>query len=87
MPHAALVVTADPVLDVSGARRLLEHVRDGASLVTIDLGQVERLDTAGLQALLAIARDRTARFVNAPEPIRRDLEWTGAWTLLERSGA
>lgn len=57
-------------------------LREGSAPVTIDLGGVERVDSAGLALMLewlrlAHAAGREIRFVNAPEQVRHLIRVNG----------
>lgn len=70
------------------ARRLSHQIADSTGELLLDGSEVVAVDAAGVQLLLAVAKEleatgRTARLVRCSPPLRRALELTG---LLARLG-
>lgn len=64
-------------------REVLERI-DGTRRVTVDLRQVERLDSAALQILIAAVRTGRCTVTDLPDDIRTRLDQAGCLGLLGR---
>lgn len=75
-PHGAVIKlgTSLRIQDVTASRRLMERTLEEGTPVRIDLGGLTDIDTAGVQLLVAYAREAARRGI--------DIRWSGETSVL-----
>ena len=72
-------------LDLAGAETLSRAIADVADSapVTLDLEQLQFMDSSGLRELLKAARERTVRLVSPSQAVHKVLEIAGVLSAFE----